>query len=295
MSISAQQVKELRERTGLGMMECKSALIEANGDMNAAIEWLRKKAGAKLEKRADRIAADGAIGLYASPDGKLAALAEVNSETDFVAKGNDFLAFANAVATTVARRAPADLDALYALPLKDDGETVAQARKGLVMKLGENIGVRRFARYQTDDARVGVYVHGRRIGVLVEVEGGDDQLARDLAMHIAASRPQYVARADVPAAAVENEKALLMEEAKASGKPMEIVEKMVMGRLSKHLNEITLLGQPFVRDPDTAVEKLLKAKGARVRRFVRFEVGEGVEKKVADFAAEVMAQAKGGG
>jgi elongation factor Ts len=295
MSITAQQVKELRERTGLGMMECKSALIEAKGDMDAAIEWLRKKAGAKVEKRAGRIATDGAIGLYVSSDGRLAALAEVNSETDFVAKGDDFLAFANAVAAVVARRAPADPEALYALSLKDSGETVAQAREGLVMKLGENIGVRRFARYQADDARIGVYVHGRRIGVLVEVEGGDEQLARDLAMHIAASCPEYVTRADVPAAVVEKEKALLVEEARASGKPMGIVEKMVMGRLNKHLNEITLLGQPFVRDPDTAVEKLLKAKGAKVRRFVRFEVGEGVEKREADFAAEVMAQAKGGG
>lgn len=295
MSITAQQVKALRERTGLGMMECKSALIETKGDMDAAIEWLRKKAGAKLEKRAGRIAADGAIGLYVSSDGRLAALAEVNSETDFVAKGDDFLAFANAVAAVVARRAPADVEALYALPLEDGGQTVAQAREGLVMKLGENIGVRRFVRYQTDDNRIGVYVHGRRIGVLVEVEGGDEQLARDLAMHIAASRPQYVARADVPAAVVEKEKALLMEEARASGKPMDIVEKMVMGRLNKHLNEITLLGQPFVRDPDTAVQRLLDARNAKVRRFVRFEVGEGVEKREADFAAEVMAQAKGGG
>jgi elongation factor Ts len=300
MNISAQQVKELRERTGLGMMECKSALIEAKGDMEAAMEILRKKAGAKLEKRAGRVAADGAIGLYTREDGRLAAMVEVNSETDFVAKGEEFIAFANAVATCVAVRDPADLDALYALPLaagSERGETVAQAREALVMKLGENIGVRRFVRYAAGGGtarRIGAYVHGRKIGVLIEVEGGDEPLARDLAMHVAASRPQYLSREDVPAEVLEKEKQLLLEEAKASGKPAEIVEKMVAGRLNKHLNEITLLGQPFVRDPDTSVERLLKTKGARVIRFARFEVGEGIEKQSGDFAAEVMAQVKGG-
>lgn len=294
MSISAQQVKELRERTGLGMMECKSALLEAKGDIAAAMEILRKKAGAKVEKRAGRIAADGTIGLYARADGKLAALVEVNSETDFVAKGEDFQAFANAVAACVAAHDPADVEALYALPLRAGGETVAQAREALVMKLGENIGVRRFARFAATDGRLGTYVHGRRIGAMVEVVGGDEMLARDLAMHVAASRPEYLSREAVPAAVIEKEKRFFAQEAQASGKPADIVEKMVMGRLNKHLNEITLLGQPFVRDPDTSVEKLLKAKGAQVTRFVRFEVGEGLEKRSDDFAAEVMAQVKGG-
>ncbi len=298
MNISAQQVKELRERTGLGMMECKNALAEAKGDMAAAMEILRKKAGAKLEKRAGRVAAEGAIGLYTSADGKLAALVEVNSETDFVAKGEDFLAFADAVAASVAAHDPADLDALYALALADgQGRSVAEAREALVMKLGENIGVRRFVRFTVapgGGGRLGAYVHGRKIGVLVEVEGGDETLARDLAMHVAASRPQYLSRQDVPAEVLEKEKQLLTEEAQASGKPPEIVEKMVVGRLNKVLNEITLLGQPFVRDPDTSVEKLLKSKGARVIRFTRLEVGEGIEKQSGDFAAEVMAQVKGG-
>ncbi len=295
MNISAQQVKALREQTGLGMMECKSALLEAKGDIAVAMEILRKKAGAKVEKRAGRIAADGAIGLYARADGKLAALVEVNSETDFVAKGEDFRAFANAAAACVAACDPTDPEALYALPLREGlGETVAQAREALVMKLGENIGVRRFARFAASEGRIGTYVHGRRIGVLVEVVGGDEALAHDLAMHIAASRPEYLSRHVVPAAVIEKEKRLFAEEAKASGKPADIVEKMIIGRLNKHLNEITLLGQPFVRDPDTSVEQLLKARGAQVTRFVRFEVGEGMEKRSDDFAAEVMAQVKGG-
>lgn len=293
MSISAQQVKELRERTGLGMMECKSALTETNGDMDAAADLLRKKAGAKVDKKAGRIAADGAIGLHVSADRKTAAVAEVNSETDFVAKGDDFILFAEAVAQVVADHNPADVDALYALPIKKGGETVAQTREGLVMKLGENIGVRRFERYQTN-GQIGGYLHGRKIGVLVELEGGNEGLSKDLAMHVAASRPEYVSKEQVPAAALEKEKEIFAEQAKASGKPANIIEKMVEGRIAKYVNEITLLGQPFVKDPDTSVEKLVKGSNAKVARFVRFEVGEGIEKKVADFAAEVMATVKGG-
>ncbi|OGI46467.1 MAG: translation elongation factor Ts [Candidatus Muproteobacteria bacterium RBG_16_65_34] len=294
MSVSAQQVKELRERTGLGMMECKTALTETHGDMEAAAELLRKRAGAKVEKKAGRIAADGGIGLYLSPDRKLAAVAEVNSETDFVAKGEDFMGFANAVAARAAAANPADLDALMNLPLTDGaGASVARAREALVMKLGENIGVRRFERYAAG-GRIGAYVHGRKIGVLVELEGGDEGLARDLAMHIAASKPEYVSRAEVPAAQIEKEKAIFAEQAKVSGKPAEIIEKMVLGRVNKYLNEIALLGQPFVKDPDTTVEKLLKSADAKVVRFVRYEVGEGIEKRAGDFAAEVMAQVRGG-
>lgn len=292
MSISATQVKELRERTGLGMMECKQALSETGGDMEAAADLLRKKAGAKVEKKAGRTAAEGVIGLNVSADRKLAAIAEVNCETDFVAKGDNFSAFANAVAAVVAARNPADVDALYTLPANSGTETVAQAREALVMKQGENIGVRRFARYAaTTKGHIGSYVHStRKIGVLVELEGGDENLAKDIAMHIAASKPEYVSRDQVPAATVAKEKEIYTEQAAASGKPKEIVEKMVMGRINKYINEITLLGQAFVKDPDTTVEKLLKSAGAKVVRFARFEVGEGIERNKGDFAAEVMAQ-----
>jgi elongation factor Ts len=293
MSISATQVKELRERTGLGMMECKQALTETLGDMTAAEELLRKKAGAKVEKKAGRTAAEGVIGLYLSADRKLAAMTEVNTETDFVAKGDDFSAFANAVAAAVAERNPAGVDALYAAPLRHNGETVSQAREALVMKLGENIGVRRLARYASSNGHIGAYVHGRKIGVLVEVEGGDADLAKDIAMHVAASRPEYVSKEQVPAAAIAKEKEIFAEQAKASGKPANIIDKMVEGRVNKYLGEVTLLGQPFVKDPDTTVEKLLKGANAKVVRFERFEVGEGIDKAKGDFAAEVMAQIKG--
>lgn len=295
MTITAGQVKELRERTGLGMMECKSALTETNGDMDAAIELLRKKAGAKVEKKAGRTAAEGAIGIYLSADRKLAAMVEVNSETDFVAKGDEFTAFAAAVAACVASKNPATVEALSTLPLGTDGaRTVAQAREGLVAKLGENIGVRRFVRYAAGEGLVSTYLHGRKIGVLVELVGGDDTLGRDLAMHVAASRPEYLSKDEVPAAVVAKEKEIFVAQAAESGKPAEIVEKMVVGRINKYLGEITLLGQPFVKDPDTSVEKLLKKSGARVARFGRYEVGEGIEKGASDFAAEVMAQVKGG-
>lgn len=295
MSISAQQVKELRERTGLGMMECKAALTETNGDMEAAADLLRKRAGAKVEKKAGRIAAEGTIGVYASPDRKIAAMVEVNCETDFVAKGDEFEAFAAAAAARVARSQPADVDALYQLPFQDGASTsIAQAREGLVMKLGENINVRRFERLTTDKGHIGSYIHGRKIGVLVVMEGGDEALARDIAMHVAASRPEYVSKDQVPAAAVAKEKEIFAEQAKASGKAPEIIEKMVMGRVNKYLGEITLLGQPFVKDPETTVEKLLKSREATVKGFIRYEVGEGLEKRSDNFAAEVMATVKGG-
>lgn len=293
MAISAQQVKELRDRTGLGMMECKAALTETNGDLDAAAELLRKKAGSRLEKKAGRIAAEGAIGMYVSSDRRLAAMVEVNTETDFVAKGDDFNAYAVVVAECVATNNPADVDSLYALPIKQGAETVAQVREGLAMKLGENIGVRRFTRYQARAGVIGGYVHGRKIGVLIELEGGGEGLAKDLAMHVAASRPEYISQEQVPAVAIAKEKEIFTEQAAASGKPANIVEKMVQGRINKFLNEITLLGQPFVKDPDTVVEKLLKSSNAKVNRFVRFEVGEGIEKRSADFAAEVLATVKG--
>lgn len=293
MTISAAMVKDLRERTGLGMMECKAALTETRGDMNAAIDLLRKKAGAKVEKKAGRTAAEGAIGVYLSSDRKLAALVEVNSETDFVAKGDDFQAFANAIAAAIAKHNPADENAVNDIPL-DSGETVAKIREGLVAKLGENIGVRRFVRLAAKSGQVASYVHGRKIGVLVEVAGGDETLARDIAMHIAASKPECVSKEQVPAELIAKEKEIFSAQAAQSGKPANIIEKMVEGRINKFLAEITLLGQPFVKDPDSSVEKLLKTKGATVAGFTRYEVGEGIEKKTGDFAAEVMAQVKGG-
>ena len=293
MTISAAMVKDLRERTGLGMMDCKAALAETNGDMEAAIDLLRKKAGSKVEKKAGRTAAEGAIGAYLSPDRKLAAMVEVNSETDFVAKGDDFQAFANAVAAAVAKHNPANVNAVAELKL-DSGETVAKAREGLVAKLGENIGVRRFVRLAASKGQVATYVHGRKIGVVTEVAGGDEQLAKDVAMHVAASKPECVSRDQVPAALIAKEKEIFSAQAAESGKPANIIEKMVEGRINKFLGEITLLGQPFVKDPETSVEKLLKSKNASVAGFTRFEVGEGIEKKSGDFAAEVMAQVKGG-
>jgi elongation factor Ts len=293
MTISAAMVKDLRERTGLGMMECKAALTETHGDMNAAIDLLRKKAGSKVEKKAGRTAAEGAVGVYLSADRKLAALVEVNSETDFVAKGDDFQAFANVVAAAIAKHNPADVSAVNDLKL-DSGETVAKTREGLVAKLGENIGVRRFVRLAAKSGQVASYVHGRKIGVLVEVAGGDETLAKDIAMHIAASKPECVSKDQVPAELIAKEKEIFSAQAAQSGKPANIIEKMVEGRIAKFLGEITLLGQPFVKDPDSNVEKLLKSKGATVAGFTRYEVGEGIEKKTGDFAAEVMAQVKGG-
>jgi len=293
MTITAAQVKELRERTGLGMMECKGALSETQGDMNAAIDLLRKKAGSKVEKKAGRTASEGAIGVYASPDRKQAVMVEVNSETDFVAKGDDFQTFANAVAAAIAKHKPVDVAAVGDIKL-DSGETVAKTREGLVSKLGENISVRRFVRLAPAAGQVASYVHGRKIGVLVEMSGGDEGLGRDIAMHIAASRPECVSREQVSAELIAKEKEIFIAQAAESGKPPEIIEKMVTGRINKYLGEITLLGQPFVKDPETTVEKLLKKASATVTSFTRFEVGEGIEKKSGDFAAEVMAQVKGG-
>lgn len=295
MDISAAQVKELRERTGLGMMECKNALVECDGDMDKAIELLRKRAGAKIEKKAGRTAAEGRVVTHISDDRRLAAMVEVNCETDFVAKEDSFVRFAEGIASCVVKHHPTDLEGLMSLPLKDGKPgSVAQARENLVAKLGENISIRRFVRYEAAAEGLDSYVHGGRIGVLVDVESSDQALAHDIAMHIAASRPEYVSRDDVPPNVVAKEKEILMEQARDSGKPPEIIEKMVTGRLNKYLNEMTLLGQPFVKDLDTTVDKLLKSAGAKVRRFCRYELGEGIEKRSADFAAEVMAQVKGG-
>jgi len=291
MSITAAMVKELRERTGSGMMECKKALVETDGDIEAAIENMRKSGLAKADKKAGRVAAEGQVGLVIADDGKSAAMVEINSETDFVAKSDDFTAFADGVAKLVLENDPADVDALNGMDL--DGETVDERRKSLVAKLGENIQLRRFVRYVTSGV-IGGYRHGERIGVLVENSGGEQELARDIAMHVAASRPICVSEADVDPAVVEKEREIFSAQAAESGKPADIVEKMVEGRIRKFLAEITLVGQPFVKDPDQTVGKLVKSKGVEVNRFDRFEVGEGIEKEETDFAAEVMAQVQGG-
>jgi len=282
--ISANLVKELREMTGLGMMECKKALAEAAGDLSRAEELLRIKGGAKAGKAVGRIAAEGVIGAYLSPDTKLGALVELNCETDFVAKNEDFLAFAQSLAELVATGNSADVPALAAL------EGVAARRQGLVQKIGENISIRRFARMQTE-ARLAQYVHSGRIGVLVEYDGADE-VGKDLAMHISFARPAYLSKSEVPAEIVSREREILSARARESGKPAEIVAKMVDGGLNKFLGEITLLGQPFVKDDKQSVEKMLAAKKAKALGYRFLVVGEGIEKKKSDFAAEVAAIAR---
>jgi elongation factor Ts len=295
MAITAAQVKELRERTGSGMMECKKALVDAGGDMDAAIELLRKTGLAKADRKAGRVAAEGVIAIATSEDRRSATLVEVNCETDFVAKKAQFQEFANAVAHRILAGKPADIEALLAMPLQDAGDTsIELARKSLVASLGENINVRRFVRRDATDGTLAHYQHGVRIGVLVELQGGDAELARDIAMHIAASRPQYANEAEVPRDVIEKERDIFSAQAQASGKPENIIEKMVDGRVRKFLAEITLVGQPFVKDPDQTVGQLLKGAGASVTGFERMELGEGIERKAENFADEVMAQVKGG-
>lgn len=291
MTISASMVKELRERTGSGMMECKKALAEANGDLDAAVEILRKSGLAKADKKASRTAAEGLIVVEASGDAKRAAMVEVNCETDFVAKEPAFVEFAKAVARCVLAKKPASVDELANIKL--DALTVDETRKALVAKIGENIGVRRFVIFESANGRVGSYLHGSRIGVLVDMAGGSDELARDIAMHVAASKPLCVNESEVPADVIAKEKEIFLAQAAESGKPADILEKMVSGKVKKYLKEVTLLGQPFVKDPDTAVEKLLQTSKATVARFQRFEVGEGIEKKSGNFAEEVMATVRG--
>jgi elongation factor Ts len=295
MAITAAQVKELRERTGSGMMECKKALVDAGGDMNAAIEMLRKTGLAKADKKAGRVAAEGLIAVGLSEDGRSATLVEVNCETDFVAKKAEFQEFANAIAQRILAGKPADIKALLDMPLHDGKETsIELARKSLIASIGENINVRRFTRLDATKGILAHYQHGVRIGVLVELLGGDAELARDIAMHIAASKPQCVADADVPGEVIEKEREIFSAQAESSGKPANIIEKMVDGRIRKFLAEITLVGQPFVKDPDQTVGQLLKSAGAEVIGFERMELGEGIEKKTENFADEVMAQVKGG-
>ena len=294
--ISASMVMELRQRTGLGMMECKKALAETGGDLAKAEELLRIKSGAKATKAAGRVTAEGIVGAWLAADGRTGAMVEVNCETDFVSRNDDFVAFAKKLAQVIGERNPADLAAVAALPL--DGGTVESIRQALVQKIGENLAIRRFARFATP-ARLMQYLHGGgRIGVTVELEGGDEATGRDIAMHVAASaapgavRPVCVSRDQVPAELIAKEREIYTAQAAESGKPAEIVAKMVEGRINKYLAEVTLLGQPFVKNPDESVEKHLKAKNASVKAFSLFVVGEGLEKRKDDFAAEVAAMAK---
>lgn len=291
--ITAGMVKELREATGLGMMECKKALVETNGDFKAAEELMRIKSGAKASKAATRVTAEGVIGSFLAADGKTGAVAEVNCETDFVAKNDDFMAFARNVAQTVAQKDPADIDALLALPVVNGSGTVEETRKALVMKLGENLSVRRFERYATTTGKLATYLHGNKIGVMVNYTGGDETMGKDIAMHIAASKPKSVDASGVNPDDIETERRIAIEKAKESGKPEAMLEKIAEGTVQKFLKEVTLLGQVFVKAEDgkQTIEQLLKSKGAAVNSFTLYVVGEGIEKKVNDFAAEVAAQA----
>lgn len=291
-NITAGMVKELRERTGSGMMECKKALTETNGDLEAAVELMRKAGLAKADKKSGRTAAEGCVCCKASADGKRAAIVEVNSETDFVAKGDDFINFANLVAQVALDSEATTLEGLLESKNPATGESIEETRRAMIAKIGENIAVRRFERFSAPAGLVANYLHGSRIGVLVELDGGDAELGKDIAMHVAASKPNCVDESGVDPELIEKEKAIFSAQAEASGKPANVVEKMVEGRIKKFLGEITLVGQPFVKDPDQTVAKLLSDKGAKVARFVRLEVGEGIEKVESNFAEEVMAQVR---
>ncbi len=288
MAIGAAAVKELRERTGAGMMDCKRALVEAGGDLDQASELLRKSGQAKADKKAARVAAEGTVLVKGTTDGNKYVVVEVNSETDFVAKDENFAGFAAAVAEAALTGEYTNVAALMAS--ESNGKTLETTRQELVAKVGENIAVRRFQVLQSSET-IGSYSHMGRIGVLVELQGGDSGLARDLAMQVAATSPRYVSAAEVPEDELAKEREILAAQALQEGKPEDIVQKMVEGRLRKYLDEVTLTGQPFVKDPDLKVEKLLAAVDASALSFVRYEVGEGIEKKEDDFVQEVMAQA----
>ncbi|MGZ4959051.1 MAG: translation elongation factor Ts [Methylomonas sp.] len=294
MSITAAMVKELRERTGSGMMECKKALVEANGDMELAIENMRKAGLAKADKKSGRIAAEGVIGVKVSDDAKTVVMADINCETDFVAKGDDFLGFVNDVVNSLLVNDVNSDEDLQAMVLST-GVSVDDTRRALIAKIGENITVRRFIKYTTTTGGQACYLHGSKIGVIVELAKADAELGKDVAMHIAASKPMCVAADQVAPETIEKEKEIFMaqQEEKIKGKPADIVEKMISGRVNKFLAEVTLQGQAFIKDDSKTVAQLLKEKGNEVVRFARFEVGEGIEKKEEDFAAEVMAQVRG--
>jgi len=291
--ITAGMVKELREATGLGMMDCKKALVETDGDFKAAEELLRIKSGAKASKAASRVAAEGVVSSFVTADGKIGSVVEVNCETDFVAKNDDFVAFANSVAQTVAKSNPADVDALSNLTISGGSGTIEEARKALVMKLGENMTVRRFSRFETS-GKLATYLHGSKIGVMLDFTG-EDSLGKDLAMHIAASKPKSIDATGVNAEEIATERRIAIEKAKEAGKPEAMLEKIAEGSVQKFLKDVTLLGQVFVKAADgkQTVEQLLKSQNATVKGFQMFIVGEGIEKVVVDYAAEVAAITKG--
>ncbi|MCG6897818.1 MAG: translation elongation factor Ts [Thiocapsa sp.] len=293
MAISAALVKELRERTGAGMMECKKALVDAGGDIEAAIEAMRKAGQAKAAKKSGRTAAEGVVMIEIAGDGKRGVMVEINCETDFVAKDANFLGFAQRVAETALAGDASDAAGLAAAALVDDPQTIVdQAREALIAKIGENVQVRRLVRFDQVEGGLYSYRHGVRIGVVVDMSGGDDVLGRDVAMHIAASSPLCVGADEVPAETLAKEREIFRAQALDSGKPEAIVDKIIEGRVRKFMEEVTLLGQAFVKDPDVSVEKLLQRAGAKVNHFARFEVGEGIERKSENFAEEVMAQVR---
>lgn len=289
MAITASMVKELREVTGAGMMDCKKALSETDGDMDAAIEFLRKKGMAGADKKAGRVAAEGTIAIAIADDKKRAAIVEVNCETDFVAKGDDFKGFADEVAAIVLASEVVDPEAVLNEKMSS-GKTVDETRRELIAKIGENMTIRRIEMIETS-GEIGKYQHGEKIGVAVAMEGGNEALIKDVAMHVAAAKPSAVSEDELDAEMVEKERNFQIDQAKDSGKPMEIIEKMIEGRMKKFLKEMTLLGQPFVKDPDQSVEKLLTANNAKVTSFVRLEVGEGIEVEETDYLEEVAAAA----
>lgn len=293
MAITAATVKELRERTGAGMMDCKKALQEADGDIEKAIEDMRKSGMAKAAKKAGRVAAEGLVVIKQNTESSQVVIAEINSETDFVAKDESFISFCDQVAACILADQPVDIDTLMGCTVADSGQTVEETRQQLVAKIGENTSIRRFSLLDSAAGVIGAYLHGVRIGVIVKLESGDEALAKDIAMHIAASNPVCIAEEDVPKELFDKEREILIAQAQESGKPQEIIEKMIGGRINKFLQEITLLGQPFVKDPDQSIAKLLESSGATIKTFIRYEVGEGIEKKSDNFAEEVMAQAKG--
>lgn len=288
-AITASMVKELRTSTGAGMMDCKKALTEADGDMAKAVDILREKGLSQAAKKAGRIAAEGAVVSYGSEDGKVGVIVEVNCETDFVGHNEGFQTLAKSIAKQVAVAAPADVDALLASEM--DGKTVKDLVTEAVAKIGENISVRRFERFESAEGQVYSYIHGGgKIGVLVDMKGGDAELGKDVAMQVAAANPSYLNRDQVPAAELEHEKTVLSEQARNEGKPEKIIEKMVIGRINKYYKEVCLLDQEFIKDGDLTITKLLKSKGAEVARFARFQLGEGIEKKQENFVEEIQKQ-----
>jgi len=291
MTITAALVKELRERTGAGMMDCKKALVETNADLEAAIDLMRASGAAKAAKKAGRVASEGLVNVAISDDNKNAVILEVNSETDFVTKGQPFIDFVNALGRLALKNKPESIGTFLTQTL-ESGETVDEAREGIIAKIGENISVRRLQIVNAENGVLGAYKHGDRIAVLAVLSGKNSGLAKDIAMHIAASKPECISEEHLSNEFLEREKAIFIEQAKDSGKPDNIIEKMIVGRMKKFVNEVTLYGQAFIKDPDTSVGKLVKSHNAEVKFFVRFEAGEGIEKKEDNFVEEVMAQAQ---